>query len=355
LDGRGGEADEASLLNDERISIVERHGTPDGVPVTLFLGSHFFTGFLGISMLDYLRDPDVMIEAQVKVRERFMNLFRLQPDYSIVVEAESLGCSIKLDGDNPPLILPAMKSPEDIGKMKVPECFSSRYAKLALDTYKRMRFRAGGDAVSFWTCLGPFDLACLVRGQSEFFADLRLRPGLAHGLLRITTKTLIEWTRLREECVGEPFARVGIGDDFPGFAGPGYFREFFVPYAKEFFESFPNRVHYWHSDGDTSRVLQLIPELGIDVFNNFYPDLDLSVFKERLGGRMALIGNVHPLKVMLRGSVSDVERECRRQLAVGSPGGGYAISTGGGIPRGVPEENIWAMISAALGKGKKAG
>lgn len=334
-------------LNAERVSLAEKLEKPDCVPVSLSMHHPFFAGFANIKVINYFNDPKVMAETQLLVRRRFYELRNLYPDYVIVAEASALGCKIKWQEDDSPLVLPIIEKPDDVKRLEVPDCYHSAYMAVSIATYRYMEERVGKENVDFWYSLGPFDLACLVRGQSRFFADVRNRPELAHEILEVTTRTIIEWTKVREEVVGEKFERVGLGDDFPGFLGPKFFREFALPYIKRVFEAFPNRIHYWHSDGDVTKVLELIPEMHVEVFNNFYPDADISEFKMRIGDKVCLVGNVHPLKIMLRGTPDDVERECKRQIELAAPNGGYILSTGGEIPRGTPEENIIAMIRSA--------
>jgi uroporphyrinogen decarboxylase len=331
-------------LNAERIAQAEKLKKPDCVPVSLSLHHPFLASFAGVKIIEYFNDPRVMAEAQLRARRAFFGLKNLYPDYVIVAEASALGCKIKWQEDDSPLVFPVVEEPEDVHKLEVPDCYHSAYMAVSIAAYRYMEALVGEENVDFWYCLGPFDLACLVRGQSRFFADIKLRPELAHEILEITTRTIIEWTKVREEIVGERFERVGLGDDFPGYLGPKLFKEFALPYIKRVFEAFPNRIHYWHSDGDTTSVLELIPEMHVEVFNNFYPDADISEFKRRIGNRVCLIGNIHPLKVMLRGTPEQVEKECKRQIEIAAIDGGYVLSTGGEMPRGVPEENILTMI-----------
>jgi uroporphyrinogen decarboxylase len=342
-------------LNSERVELAEKLKIPDCVPVSLSMHHPFFAGFAKITVMEYFNDPKVMTEAQLLARRRFYELRNLYPDYVIVAEASALGCKIKWQKDDSPLLLPLIKNPEDIAKLEVPDCYHADYMAVSVSTYRYMEERVGKENVDFWYSLGPFDLACLVRGQSEFFADIKLRPEVAHEILKITTKTIIEWTNVREEVVGEKFKRVGLGDDFPGYLGPKLFKVFALPYLRQVFEAFPNRIHYWHSDGDTSSVLELIPEMHVEVYNNFYPDVDISEFKKRIGDKVCLIGSVHPLSIMLRGTPEAVEKECIRQIKVAAPGGGYILSTGGEILRGVPEENIITMIRSVEKYGKYTG
>jgi uroporphyrinogen decarboxylase len=333
-------------LNAERVAQAERLEVPDCVPVSLSMHHPFFAEFAKVKVIDYFNDPKVMTEAQLLARRRFYELRNLYPDYVVIAEASALGCKIKWQVDDSPLALPIVKKPEDISKLEIPDCYHSAYMAISIATYRYMESRVGKENVDFWYSLGPFDLACLVRGQSQFFADIKLRPELAHEILEITTKTIIEWTKVREEVVGEKFERIGLGDDFPGFLGPKLFKEFALPYIGRVFKAFANRIHYWHSDGDTTSVLELIPEMHVEVHNNFYPDADISEFKRRIGDKICLVGNIHPLKIMLRGTPEMVENECKRQIKLAAPNGGYILSTGGEMPRGVPEENIIAMIKS---------
>jgi len=335
--------------NEERLKVVERMGVPDRVPLSLFIGAHYFTGATGVSMAKYIEDYTIMTDVQGKVREKYLRLFGLEPDYEELAECQALGCPISLEDENPATIRPAIGGPDEVHGLEVPDCSEVPLMNRSLAAYRYMAEKCGAENVGFESSMGPFDLACLVRGQSEFFTDLVFRPEVAHELLDVCTRTLIEWAKVRQEATGRPFTSVGLGDDFPGYVGPRRFAEFYLPYAKRFYSNFPHAVKYWHSDGDTSSVVDLIPQLGINVFNNFTPDWDLSFFKERLGGKVALIGNIHPLKVLLNGTPQQVKAECERLISIGAPGGGYALSTGGGVPRGTQEENVWAMIEAATG------
>jgi len=338
-----------SAANTQRLKVVERMGVPDRVPLVLFIGAHYFTGATGVSMAKYVQDYKVMADVQERVREKYLKLFGLEPDYEDLAECQAMGCPISFEDENPATIRPAIRSAEDVHGLEVPDLGEVPLMQKSLAAYRYMAERYGAENVSFEFSMGPFDYACLVRGQSEFFTDLVFRPNVAHELLDVCTETLIKWAKVREEATGGRFAYIGLGDDFPGYVGPKRFAEFYIPYAKRFYSEFPHTIKYWHSDGDTSSVVGLIPQLGIDVFNNFTPDWDLSFFKERLGGKVALIGNIHPLKVLLKGTPESVKAECERLISVGAPGGGYALSSGGGIPRGTPEENVWAMIEAATG------
>jgi len=55
---------------------------------------------------------------------------------------------------------------------------------------------------------------------------------------------------------------------------------------------------------------------------------------------------------LLKGTPQDIDRISRYQIETGKPNGGYILTTGSGMARGTPEENIEIMIGAAEKYGK---
>jgi uroporphyrinogen decarboxylase len=68
--------------------------------------------------------------------------------------------------------------------------------------------------------------------------------------------------------------------------------------------------------------------------------------KDQLAPAM-MIGNVHPVDVMLHGSPSDVEEACIDLIIKCAPGGRYVLSPGCGLPLDTPVENVQAMMNTA--------
>ena len=75
--------------------------------------------------------------------------------------------------------------------------------------------------------------------------------------------------------------------------------------------------------------------------------MDIGEVKARMGHRVALMGNVPPLDVGVRGTPGDVARWARECLDKGAPGGGMILSFGGGVSPGTPAENVDALLEAA--------
>jgi uroporphyrinogen decarboxylase len=104
-------------------------------------------------------------------------------------------------------------------------------------------------------------------------------------------------------------------------------------------------------------------EPGIEAFKTFLGPVKGFSFGE-CGGADALarakeqlapasvIGNIHPVDVMLHGTPSEVEEAAIELIKKCGPGGRYVLSPGCALPLATPIENVQAMIAAANKYGK---
>lgn len=69
--------------------------------------------------------------------------------------------------------------------------------------------------------------------------------------------------------------------------------------------------------------------------------------KAVMGHRVAMMGNVPPLDMGVRGTQAEVRDWARLCLEKAAPGGGMILSFGGGVSPGTLPENIDALLMAA--------
>ena len=81
-------------------------------------------------------------------------------------------------------------------------------------------------------------------------------------------------------------------------------------------------------------------------------DCNLATVKREFGKRLSLMGNLHTIDVMLRGTPQVVETAARKAIDDAAEGGGFILSTGDQCGRDTPDENIFKMIEVARGYGK---
>jgi uroporphyrinogen decarboxylase len=87
---------------------------------------------------------------------------------------------------------------------------------------------------------------------------------------------------------------------------------------------------------------------------HFGPGVPIEAAKAKIGGRVALMGNLDPLRVMLQGSEKEFDAECRRIVEAGKTGGGFVFSTGGELSPGTDPERVRALARYARQLGSYA-
>jgi uroporphyrinogen decarboxylase len=189
-------------------------------------------------------------------------------------------------------------------------------------------------------------------GYEAYLAGFYMCPDKIHLVNEAVTEFNIEWVKAVEEIVGK-VSKIWYGDHSATFISKRHFQEFCLPYHQKFTKEFADALIVYHNEGEVSHLIDQIPLMGVDAFH-IGPDTSLRMAKEKIGDKIALIGNVHPIDVLLRGKPQDVERSCRVAIDSAARGGGFILSTGGGAAYNQPNppENIAAMVDTARSYGK---
>ena len=112
-----------------------------------------------------------------------------------------------------------------------------------------------------------------------------------------------------------------------------------------------------HSCGKSMALIDmLVNETELNCINPLEEppmgDVNLAEVKKTYGSRIALMGNLHTIKVMLQGTVEDVERAAKKAIDDAGEGGGFLLSTGDQCGRDTPPENIHKLVEAARTYGR---
>ena len=135
-------------------------------------------------------------------------------------------------------------------------------------------------------------------------------------------------------------------DDVVGMVSKRHYEAIIHPHLRRLFDEFDGLIRVYHNDTPCPHLLTSLAEANFDVFN-FSHEIDIADAKAKMGHRVALMGNVPPLDVGVRGTPDEVTASARACLEKGAPGGGMILSFGGGIAPGTPPENIDALLAAA--------
>ncbi len=329
------------------------------VPLALIVDSPWIPGYLGIGHLDYYADPDVWLEANLRIADEFPEAILFPSwwiEYGMAVEPSALGARISFRTDEPPGILPGLGRIEDLDSLPPVSMRGDGLTALTLQLYRRQRQRIvdAGFTIPVVAARGPLCTAAFLRGLSEFMIDMIEDPGRIHKLLDVTTGLTIDWLGAQAEAVGESIEGILVLDDIPGMLSRGLYLEFAHPYLRRVFGAFPpGWVKVYHNDANIRPFLEDLPETGFDVLN-WGKNIGVDEAWSRTGGKVTLMGNVDPLGLGVRGTPGEVHSA---SLAVLERSGSrrQILSLGGGVSPGTPKANIEAMIRAAREWNEKRG
>lgn len=199
-----------------------------------------------------------------------------------------------------------------------------------------------------------FEMAARLRGFETFMADLVRRPALAHALLDRLADLLLANVRLLAEA-GIDILLLDDDVAMPTglIIGPPAWREFFKPRLARAIraarEMAPEILVFYHSDGDVTRLLPELLEIGVDVVNPLQPDcMDAAAIRRVFPRRLAFWGTVGTALLWDRGSPDQIRAEVRHRRQTLGPTGlllapAYDIDF-------APLENVRAFVETAAAR-----
>ncbi|MEW6265800.1 MAG: uroporphyrinogen decarboxylase family protein [Thermodesulfobacteriota bacterium] len=217
----------------ERVAKAMKGQKPDLLPIMVANSNTFICQYYGQTVPQFLTDPDLCTEGNVRFTREF------EVDYNLCINGyilygcgPELGCEWKYAGENfPGFISGPLKSEEDLTGIEVPSKPSGYFA-FYLEVIRRVN-RALGDryhlAVSI---LGPFAVACFLRGIEEALLDTIVNRGFFKRYMEVCTKLSVFFGRqvldtgLRNPILNEIFLT-------PDMIRPDTYHELIAPYDRE--------------------------------------------------------------------------------------------------------------------------
>ncbi|NLS96420.1 MAG: hypothetical protein GXX96_30145 [Planctomycetaceae bacterium] len=138
-----------------------------------------------------------------------------------------------------------------------------------------------------------------------------------------------------------------------GFISPRQYEQFVLPYEAELVAKIKAEgvFVYTHTCGDIGDRLEQMADTGIDGIDTLDPpplgSVDLADAKQRIGDRVFFKGNIDPVHTLLEGTPEQVYADALRRLEIGSPGGGYILSSACSVSPRVSPENLAMLVRAS--------
>lgn len=335
----------------ERFAQAARREEPEQVPAALIVDSPWLPGYARISTLDYYLYSDQWLTINRGLEDRFPDAAWIPGywiEYGMAAEPSAFGAKLRFHADRPPSVEPVVADLDFwAGAIKPADPREDGLMPLVVRQYEMLdeRLRAEGSAVRMVCARGPMTVSSWLTGIPALMEGLVADPDAVSRVLDAVTTTIIRWLRAQLEALHAPEG-IMLLDDLVGMVSKRHYQALIAPHLKRIFDAFEGLIRVYHNDTPCPHLLAALAEANFDVFN-FSHETDIAAVKAAMGHRVALMGNVPPLDLGVRGSPEQVYQAARECLDKAASGGGLILSFGGGVAPGTPPENIDALLQAA--------
>jgi uroporphyrinogen decarboxylase len=265
---------------------------------------------------------------------------------NILIQALGGECTFNLLGEASTVDEPLISHPSEVDKLRIDDLESSPEIENLLKIARIVAERAGGEymiAVSQW---GPFTMAGQLLGMDKMMlTSLKDKPGIKH-ILEFTERLLLKYWNLFIDAGVEMVNQaepLSSGDVISS----KLFRELSLPFMTSANQKISHRGKrkMLHICGNTTRILDLIPQSGTDLFSMDYK-VDLKIAREKLEGKVAFGGQLDPTRVLLEGTAAEIEAASISCIEDAGQTG-FVLIPGCDIPPKTKMENVQTMIETA--------
>jgi len=324
-------------------------GKTERVPATLFGAGMWSIKTYGSTFQELSTDAVKMTDMMVSMSEKLLcDIVYAGSGYNNF-HASALGGKIKFrEMGAPDLEAHLIAAEEDLNKLDISGIEKNEVISVVKKALKMTKDKIGGEYVMTMTAWGPFTLGARLVGEEAMMKATFKKPAFVEKVVDFATDLLI---KLYEPLVDDGTLDViSLAD--PTASGDliskKQFEKFAVPYLKKFTDWAKSKnVHTLvHICGNTTDRLDLFPATGASCISLDHKT-DIAKAKEMLHGKMCFGGNVDPVKIMLNGSIQEVEDSCKSVIQTAGLDGGFVLMPGCDIPPTVPYDNIRKFIQTA--------
>ena len=341
------------LANDQLLRALARERT-DRTPVWLmrqagrYLPEYRATRERAGSFLTLCSTPELACEVTLQPLRRFpLDAAILFSDILTIPWAMGLGLEF-VEGEGPRFRTP-VRTPADIDRLGVPDPEDD--LGFVMDTVRAVRRELDGSVPLIGFAGSPWTLATYMieGGGSRDFARAKTllldHPGALHRLLGLLADATVAYLTAQVQAGAQALM---IFDTWGGILTPPAYRAFSLRYMCEIVERLPRRhahrpvpvVLFTKGGGDW---IESIARSGCDAIGLDWT-VDLGSARARVGGRVALQGNLDPTALLA--SPGRIREEVGRILAEYGTGSGHVFNLGHGITPDVDPEHVGACVEA---------
>jgi uroporphyrinogen decarboxylase len=197
-----------------------------------------------------------------------------------------------------------------------------------------------------------FTLTWMLMGFQNLALKTVLEPDLVKDVFQKIARIQFSVldTVLARDYVGAVWAVDDLAFGSGPMMSPESFQQHVFPWYRKMAEMChaADRLFMVHSDGDLTKLMPDLIDLGIDVLHPIDPScMDIVQIKKEFGQRICLAGNVSN-EMLQKSPPEEIEAYVMKMLREVAPGGGYILGSGNSVPDWAQYENYMAMRDTAL-------
>lgn len=311
------------------------------MPITMM----FAADQLGALYREYVTDFRVLVEAQILTAERF------GIDYVSVIsdptrEACDCGANVNFFENQPPAIDEAealLRDKAVLDDLTPPNPAEAGRMQDRLKGIAELRRLVGDRKLIEGWIEGPCAESADLRGINNIMLDFYDDPEFARNLIDFVTEMEITFARAQIESGAD---LIGIGDAAASLVGPRIYEEFIWPAQKRMVDAIQQMggLVRLHICGDTRPLLGTMGGLSCEIVDLDYFS-SLAAGRQAMGDQQVLLGNIHPVKLLLNGTPNQIGAALDECWQGAEPR--YIVGAGCEVPRGTPAENLDCMAEFA--------
>jgi len=205
-------------------------------------------------------------------------------------------------------------------------------------------------------CIGNlshlFMICWALRGYEQFLMDLAFNRPLAEKLISLVCEFTLEYVRRELASFGNIAEYFGTADDVAGQDGmlfsPELFKKYFLGSYIKLIDLVKKHdvIFGWHCCGSVHKVLPMMIDAGIDVFDvvqTSAKDMEIKNVYKLYGKHVSMLGGIDVQKLLVFGKPAEIRNEVRTIKGLWASGKGIIVAPSHEALPETPVENIVAL------------
>ncbi len=260
--------------------------------------------------------------------------------FDLCVEAEALGCKIKMGGE-PPFPYLANSLDKRLAPFPLPaDLFQLGRFPVVLQSLTYLQKKYKNRIPLYAGCTAPFSLGGYL-WEAEKYLTLPIQDPQKLKAILDWLVTLVGDYAKKLLAAGADVIVLIDPTASANMISPRVFERFILPVYLQLKEIIPGRI-ILHICGDTNSILKFIGQAAFAGFSFEGPSVTVKAVKEAIGNKMALIGNIPTIDSLMRDNPLRVKKNAQQALCEGI----NLLAPACSLPLQTSPENLLAMREA---------